>query len=352
MEAVRAGVGGTGEQTTLNVFHITLPDHIVQTLATGLDEDYKKPRGIADQVIRLLDEDAVIPPDRLRLLILYLLYRDGVFPGDLQKLLSHAQLSPQDAEVIQNLELVGARTTRNLKDSRPLPPTLFPQKPPPAMASQEEYSLSRYEPVLQKMLESHASNSLDAVVFPYTKPPLDMGNEDRKESATSLRSAKPTWARTRANVSTENRQRVMMFVAGGATYSEARACYEVGRVTNREICLVTSHMLTPSLFIRQIGDLSVEKRRLNIPMEMPKPKAPEHLFEPDAQPRPPQPHEQQKATQGPPTQAMGNISLNGRPNGGAQVPAPSSSANSSAKLTKDREPEKKKKSHFGFGKKS
>lgn len=341
-------------QESMNRFQrFKLPDlaSVEQTLATGLDEDYKKPKGLADQVVRMLDEDDITPPDRLRILILYLLYRDGLLPADQQKLLAHAQLPPQDENVMRNLELLGARTTRNLKDSRPVPPPLFPKKPPPAMA-QEEYALSRYEPVLQNMLEASASNSLDATTFPYTKPPLDLGNEAAQVTAASLRTAKPTWAKTRTNVSTENRQRVIVFMAGGATYSESRACYDVGRATSREIFLVTSHMLTPSLFIRQVGDLSTDKRRLGIPAEQPKPQAPSHLFEPDEQPKlPPQQQQPAQPQRGPapPIQAMANANLNGRPNGAPE--ARPAQANSSAKLTKD-PPEKEKKKHRFFGKKS
>lgn len=293
--------------------------------------------------MRMLDEEDITPPDRLRLLMLFLLYKDGLVPADVQKLLAHAQLPPQDADILRNLDLLGARTTRNIKDSRPLPPPLFPRKPPPAMAT-EEYALSRYEPALQNLLEAHAANAVDSTTFPYTKPPLDMGNDLMQPSAQSLRSAKPTWARTKTNVNSENKQRVVVFMAGGATYSEARACYDVGRATNREVFLVTSHMMTPNLFIRQVGDLSTEKRRLNIPAEMPKPQAPRHLFEPDAQPKPhPPPQAQAPVSQKapvPPAHAMSNMDLNGRPEPGK--------ANSSAKLTKD--PEKKKKHHFGFGK--
>ena len=335
-------------------FKLTDLASVEQTLATGLDEEYKKPKGVADQIVRMLDEDDVVPPDRLRLLILYLLYRDGLLPADLQKLIAHAQLPPQDESAIRNFELLGARTTRNLKDSRPVPPSLFPKKPPSATAAQEEYALSRYEPVLQNLLEAHASSTLDAQIFPYTKPPLDMGNDTTQVSATSLRSAKPTWAKGRTNVSTENRQRVIVFVAGGATYSESRACYDVGRATSREIFLVTSHMLTPSLFIRQVGDLSADKRRLGIPAEQPKPQAPAHLFEPDEKPKPvAQPQQQQRAPAAqPPTQQMAGVNLNGRPNGSPQVQAQPAQANSSAKLTKEQPAEKEKKRHrFGFGKK-
>ena len=234
----------------------------------------------------------------------------------------------------------------------------FPKKAPPPNA-QEEFLISRYEPVLQNMLEAHVAGTLDHNVFPYTKPPLDLGNEAAQASATSLRvAAKPTWARTRTTVSAENRQRDIVFIAGGATYSEARACYDIGRQRSREVFLVTSHMLTPTLFLRQVGDLSAEKRRLGIPADQPKPQAPAHLFEPDEQPRPP-PQPQQQAQQRPPeppTHQMANVNLNGRPNG-QQIPPPQQQpqlsaavqANSSAKLTK--EPDTHKKRHrFGFGK--
>ena len=317
----------------------------------------------------MLDEDEVTPPDRLRLLILYLLFRDGLLPADLQKLLSHANLPPQDTQIITNLSLLGARTTRNLKDSRPAPQPMFPRKPPPMQGGQEEYLLSRYEPVLQQLLKAHATNSVDPTTFPYTKPPLDLDSAQQPAAATSLRTgAKPTWAKTtRGNaVSAENRQRVILFMAGGATFSESRAAYDVGRSTGREVFLTTSHMLTPQLFIRQVGDLSADKKRLGIPAEGPKEQAPSHLFEPDEQPKPPPtqvpPQAQQRTAPSgprPPEQAMAGMNLNGRPNGTTeggrqggpiQLGSSQQSANTSAKLSK--EPGREKKRHLlGFGKK-
>jgi syntaxin-binding protein 1 len=305
----------------------------------------------------MLDEEGITQPDRLRLLILFLLFKDGLVPADLQKLLAHAQLPPQNAEVLHNLELLGARLARNLKDSRPLPPPLFPAKPPPTLA-QEEYALSRYEPAVQSLLEAHASSSLDTITFPYTKPPLEAMDDSLQPAATSLRAAKPTWARARSNVSADNRQRVVVFMAGGATYSEARACYETGNKTQREVFLVTSHMMTPGLFLRQVGDLSRDKRELRIPADMPKPQAPRHLFERDEEPR--QQQQQRSAAPQPPvhqqmpTKAMAGMNLNGgapapqRSNGG---PAVSSSSSGGNRLTKEApEKKEKKKHHFGFGK--
>lgn len=175
-----------------------------------------------------------------------------------------------------------------------------------------------------------------------------MGQENVSQA--SLRSAKPTWARTRSSAA-EPRQRIIVFVAGGATYSESRACYEISELFSKDIFLLTSHMLTPSLFLRQVGDLSVDKRRLNLPADQPKPTAPAHLFEPDPPP-----------SQQPPTARTAEMSLNSNTtqashhaNGSGRNPSAPSvalSSNSKPVVKKDREKdaEKKKKHHF-FGSK-
>ncbi|KAF2238911.1 Sec1-like protein [Viridothelium virens] len=274
----------TMAQECMNIFqHNKLPDlaSVEQILATGLDEDFKKPKNVTDQVVRNLDEDSVSHPDRLRLVSLYLLYRDGLLPADLQKLLAHSNLPSRDSEVINNLELLGARVAKPLKDKSTFSP-LFPARKPNAPTPQEEtYSLSRFVPALQSLLDDHTRSTLDPTLFPYTKPPLDTESEAQSAAlaATSLRSAKPTWAKPRTGAVADSRQRVIVFVAGGATYSESRACYEASRAAQREVVMVTSHMLTPGLWMRQLGDLSQDKRRLGIPAEQPKPKAPAHLFE-------------------------------------------------------------------------
>ena len=349
-------------QESMNLFQSQrLPDlgSVEQTMATGLDEELKRPKGLADQVIRLLDEPDVTPSDRLRLLMLYVLATNGLLPADLDKLLAHAQLSPHtDGVVLGNLALLGARISKRLKDTT-VSPRLFPTPiPPPGTAPpSDEYALSRYNPALFSLLQSHASGALSADIFPYTKPPLDLPPSSASlATTTSLRNpaAKPTWAKSRSGQATtsETRQRVIVFMAGGATYSESRACYTASRETGREVVLVTSHMLTPKLFLQQIGDLSADRRKLNLPVEATKREAPKHLFEPDEKPV--------EA----PVRQMANANLSGGGGGarpaaasavhapGPPPPVPSQpQANSKAKLTKEPPPAEKKKHRFGFGKK-
>jgi syntaxin-binding protein 1 len=322
-----------------------------------LDEDYKKPKNLADQIVRLMDDDSVPQEARLRLLILYVLYRGGLLNGDIQKLHAHAQLQPQDRDTIENLELLGARVRKPLKDTFPRPERLFPLKPPSGPPD-EEVSLSRFEPALRSMLEEQIQGTLDPLIFPPTIPHLEANGigVDAAAQQTSLRTAnKPTWARTRP-VANDQRQRILVFVAGGATYAEARACYQVSQSASKEVVLMTSHMLTPKLFVHQLGGLHVDKRRLDIPAERPPPRAPAHLFErPQAQGLPQQPR-QPMQNAAPPTSAMHNMSLgskneNGpRPNGSFDPSLPSTQgAGQSGKLKKSKdEGEKKKKKHHFF----
>ena len=274
-------------QECMDIFqHHRLPDvaSVEQSLGTGLDEDFRKPKNLADQVVRLLDDPSVGPSDRLRLIILYIMYREGVIPEDIQRLLAHSSLPPNDGEVVTNMDLLGAHTTKTLRDPKLIREPLFPKKTAPTTQS-DEYALSRFEPNVKLMLEDLAKGALDQHTFPYTKPPLDNSEELAIQSQTSLRSAKPTWARNRMST-IETRQRVIVFMAGGATYSESRACYEVSAARGKDVFLTTSHMLTPAMFVRQVGDLSADRRRLDLPIDRPKPKAPEHLFLRNDPPRP------------------------------------------------------------------
>jgi syntaxin-binding protein 1 len=287
---------------------------------------------------------------------MYILYRGGILRGDVQKLMSHGQLPPLDAEAIYNLELLGAPRPRSLKDTTPPPQPLFQIKPP-AVQSTDEVSLSRFEPALRSMLEEHIQGTLDSSIFPPVKPHLDGPMHDNSSSS-SLRSAnKPTWARTRPT-SHEPRQRIIVFMAGGATYSEARVCYDVSQSMSKEVYLATSHMITPKLFLRQVGDLSTDRRRLDLPAERPPPKAPAHLFEREPQPMPQQssrPPNQASLGQppagprppAPPTAAMGAINLgpgaahpHQAPNG-SSAPSADSTDDKGGKLKKDKDKKKK-----------
>jgi len=301
-------------------------------------------------------------PDRLRLLLLYLLFRDGIVPADTTKLLAHARLEAQDGDVLRNLGYLGARIARPLRDTTPVKQPLFSRAAPGRPTNPEEdYSLSRFQPALKSLLEAHSRGTLDQDAFPYTKPQLEATDPLASESTqSSLRSAKPTWAKTRGMNVNEPTQRVIVFMAGGATYSESRSCYEAAKELNKDVYLLTSHMLTPGLFLRQVGELSIDKRHLGIPAEQPQMQAPAHLFEPEPEvsarqtvPVQSQPQAQRQPAPAaiPPTTQMAAMQIgdDARPSTSRSVAstAPSAKAN----LEKSGKDGEKKKKLFSFSSK-
>lgn len=345
-------------------------------LATGLDESLKKAKGLAQEVVRQLDSESTTPADRLRLIMLYLVYRtEGVIEEDIQRLLAHSQLPAHQTEVILNQLHLGAKI---IKQSLKSPSSAtqqstqpFLQKTAPVREEDAvEWASSRYEPQVKLMLEELAKNTLDQSIFPYHKPQAEDLEPGQLQTQASLRSAKPTWARNRMST-LESRQRVIVFVAGGATFSESRACYETSKTSGKDVFLATSHMVTPGLYVRQVADLNKPRKQLDLPIDRPKKRAPDFLFMrndpppppiPKAAPLPPQqqqirPSGGQAQAQGqpprapaPPTQQMGNLNLGG----GDSRPSTQQSSNGTAgsgKLEKDRpEKEKKKRNMFGIRK--
>ncbi|KAM3465595.1 hypothetical protein MY5147_007282 [Beauveria neobassiana] len=329
----------TMAQECMNIFqHNKLPDlaSAEQTLATGFDDEFRKPKNVLESIVRLLDDEAIRPMDRLRLITMYILFRGGVIMEDVNRLLTHAGLPVQDGEFITNLELLGGAVNHQLKQQlRPYTP-LFPLDVKAAQLNEESF-LSRFDPALKPLLENLVKGTLDQGTFPYVKPPLDPNEELLAAQGTSLRAGRPNWAAA-GRRQPENKQRIIVFMAGGATYSESRVCYDVGQQNSRDIILTTSHMLTPQFFIRQVGDLSRDKRQLDLPLDRPKPRAPAHLLERPAPPRGMAP----PPGQAPPQQGLGSGrvpplqgGLPGRPgqsNAPRKAPAPPTQAMSSMSL--------------------
>ena len=270
-------------------------------------------------------------------------------------LLNHSELPARWGEIINNLDLLGVRVDRPKNDSKPVHEPLFPKKPPTGRAAEEESPLSRYDPAIKGMIEEHLHGSLDPAVFPFAKPSLDADSTligQTNVSQASLRSAKPTWARTRPSA-LEPRQRVIVFVAGGATFSESRVCYDISQNSSKDVYLATSHMQTPNSFIEQVRQLSDDRSMLNLPIDREPPRANIQPSEPGRV------HTQQQ--QQPPTAAMGNLGLGagtqirvapGSANGKPQNYSPSPPSSASAKDGRQKfgkepkEKEKDKKRHF------
>ena len=137
-------------------------------------------------------------------------------------------------------------------------------------------------------------------------------------------------------------------MAGGATYSESRVCYDLSHGHSKDVYLATSHMQTPNSFIEQVRQLSDDRSMLHLPADREPPRA--NI----------QPPEAARALLQPPTSAMSTMSLgsgtqsrvsSGSANGKAQdyrpLPAaPLNGKDSGGRDSKEKLKEKDKKKKF------
>ncbi|GAA5827126.1 hypothetical protein JCM11251_001128 [Rhodosporidiobolus azoricus] len=230
---------------------------VEQCCATGVTPEGKTPKTLVEEMVPLLDDRGVSSTDKLRIIALYIMHRDGVPEGDKKRLYQHARLALHEMDAVNNLTHLGINVD---KDSGKKRKQIFKQK-----EEDDAYDISRYQPMIKYMLEEQFAGSLDQSMFPYVRDAptsssggssLMRGGAPTAPTSGSLRSARPQWTAQRSKrVVNEPKQRVMVFVAGGATYSEVRTVYKVSAAANKDVYLGTTHLLTPQSFAADLANL-------------------------------------------------------------------------------------------------
>jgi syntaxin-binding protein 1 len=290
----------TMAQNCMNHFEKTrLPAQamVEQNCATRTTPEGQKPRTLVEEMVPLLDANDVSNADKVRIIALYIMYSDGVPDEDRRRLFQHARLGLAEMDAVNNLVHLGARVVKDPMNSGW--DAWFKKGKRKQVSGENEYELSRYQPLVKLMLEDHFAGKLETATYPYVRdgPPESavgmssmvggasglvssaIGGKDSplgrigsgnsaagsRPQPSSLRSAKPTWhqkgrpvAGTSASSSTlptgqergdGNRQRVIVFVAGGMTFSEVRSTYQVSERLAKDVYIGSSHIFTPGMFI-------------------------------------------------------------------------------------------------------
>ncbi|TBU47617.1 Sec1-like protein [Dichomitus squalens] len=234
--------------------------NVEQNCATGVTAEGKVPKTLVEEMVPLLDSRDVVNTNKVRIIALYIQHRDGVPDEDRRRLYQHARLTLAEQDAVNALVHLGVRISRQAGDKATK--KKIKQKP----SNEEEYELSRYKPVLRTVLEEHVSNKLDPTLFPYVKDApsaapttSSLRSAPQIQPAVSLRSQKPSWhkATRGAGTQNDNRQRILVFVAGGMTYSEMREAYLLSKSLNKEIIIGSTHALTPRQFVDDLKVLEM-----------------------------------------------------------------------------------------------
>ncbi|KAG5647489.1 hypothetical protein DXG03_009425 [Asterophora parasitica] len=232
--------------------------NVEQNCATGLTAEAKTPKNLVEEMVPLLDSRDVLNINKVRIVALYIQHRDGVPEEDRRRLYQHARLTLAEQDAVNALNFLGVRINRTAADRD------TKKKIKQKTSNDEEYELSRFKPLLRTVLEEHVAGKLDNSLFPYAKEapsaaPLPSSLRSPPPQATSLRSQKPSWHRAprQGATQTETRARLLVFIAGGATYSELREGYQLSSALNMDVYIGSTHTITPRHFIDDLKALDL-----------------------------------------------------------------------------------------------
>ena len=258
-----------------------------QTLATGFDQD-KRPVKAA-QIYKELQikfaDTTMTTQNKVRLLALFLITQEGIKEEWRRKLADIGGIQLAWESALGNLRLLGIQTLvdkPNVKRST-YPASLSTSK---STKSSEENMLSRFTPVIKDMLIGEIERTLNQDDYPYIvePPPRQLKNPNHSKGAATPATfaASKTTAqskRTKKNVATVATNwsakstssmekygsasssrfegpRVILFIAGGMTYSEIRMASEVEKeLGSSEVLLGSTHIITPNAFLNNLKKL-------------------------------------------------------------------------------------------------
>lgn len=261
-------------------------------------------KSLHDDLIVLLARDDLHVNDKMRLVLIYGLYRGGLAESDFVKLakfigVKNTQIVSLVSRCFYNLYKLDFPIVKKSPKDKKIQRQFFH-----TINNEGTYNTSRFAPGLKRVLYNAAKHELDEDWFPYYRDkPL---NEDLPRGHTlspsgsenhgSLRNPriKASWAPVATKhgsiISQKSKQRVFCYVAGGMTYSEMRSVYELSGALNKDFYLGSECVLKPRDFLIGLQNIDNVKQpeQLELPLwdEITRPKtaAPAYLLEP---PKPP-----------------------------------------------------------------
>ncbi|OAY49306.1 protein transport Sec1a isoform X1 [Manihot esculenta] len=249
----------------------------------------------AKEVINFIRMNQDASPDiMLRLLLIYACVYPEKFEGDKgTKLMQLAKLSEKDLEVVKNMQLLAGSSINKKTTSSSFSLKFDNQKIKHAArkdrtGEEETWQLFRFYPVLEELIEKLSKGELakneyscmnepsSAVQETTTKASARSSNApvvpEKKTTPHSMRSRRTAnWGKSHRsddghsgdavlkNAALDLRkmgQRIFIFIIGGATRSELRACHKLTTKLRREVVLGCTSLDDPSQYLKKLKMLS------------------------------------------------------------------------------------------------
>jgi syntaxin-binding protein 1 len=137
---------------------------VEQNLAMGMDSQGEKIKDHMKNIVPLLLDNEIKIEDKLRLIMLFLLHKNGITDENLQKLLHHAMIPEDKKQIILNLQNIGMQILQDQGRSQTRKKNI-PQNRKERDGS--TYQLSRWTPYCKDLMEDVLDEKLDQRQFPF-----------------------------------------------------------------------------------------------------------------------------------------------------------------------------------------
>ncbi|XP_018320096.2 protein ROP [Agrilus planipennis] len=218
---------------------------VEQDLAMGTDAEGEKIKDHMRNIVPiLLDPKITNEYDKMRIIALYAMTKNGITDENLSKLATHAQI--KDKQTIANLQYLGVNVISDggIRKKQ----YTVPRK---ERITEQTYQMSRWTPVIKDVMEDAIDDKLDQKHFPFY---VSRAQTTGYHAPTSARYGH--WHKDKGQQTIKNVPRLIVFVVGGVCFSEIRCAYEVtNAVKNWEVIIGSSHILTPESFLKALATL-------------------------------------------------------------------------------------------------
>ncbi|XP_075987691.1 syntaxin-binding protein Rop isoform X2 [Anticarsia gemmatalis] len=225
---------------------------VEQDLAMGTDAEGEKIKDHMRSIVPvLLDTNTLVSQtvvsfNKMRIIALYIMSKNGISEENLNKLVTHAQLEPSDKQTLLNLANLGLNVIIDGNRKKVY------QVPRKERITEQTYQMSRWTPVVKDIMEDAIEDKLDQRHFPFL---AGRAQTSGYQAPTSVRYGH--WHKDKAQQTIKNVPRLIVFIVGGVCFSEIRCAYEVtAALKNWEVIIGSSHILTPDNFLSDLSSLT------------------------------------------------------------------------------------------------